>query len=92
MFHSRKLDNRINRIHESSLRIVYAVYNNYESSFDELRLNPLTANPTKRSSTLKQFVGKLQANDLSEFDHFVGLALKRLKITLLKFIIGNYKN
>ena len=36
----------------------------------------LSANPTKWSNTLKQFVGKLAANCLSEFDHFVGLALK----------------
>ena len=40
-----------------------------------LMLNPLSANPTKWSNTLKQFVGKLPANCLSVFDHFVGLAL-----------------
>ena len=37
---------------------------------------PLNANSTKWSNTLKQFVGKLPANILSVFDHFVGLALK----------------
>ena len=37
-----------------------------------VNVNPLSANPTKRSSTLKQFVS------LSVFDHFVGLALKGL--------------
>ena len=42
-------------------------------------LNPLSANPTKWSNTLKQFVGKLATNCLSMFDHFVGLALKGLK-------------
>ena len=42
-------------------------------------LNPLSANPTKLSNTLKQFVGKLPTNCLSVFDHFVGLALKGLK-------------
>ena len=41
-------------------------------------LNTLSANPTKWSNTLKQFVGKLPANCLSVFDHFVGLALKGL--------------
>ena len=41
-------------------------------------LNPLSANPTKRSNTLKQFVGKLPANYLSVFDHFVILAFKGL--------------
>ena len=41
-------------------------------------LNPLSANPTKWSNTLKQFVGNLPTNCLSVFDHFVGLALKGL--------------
>ena len=40
--------------------------------------NPLRANPTKWSNTLKQFVGILPTNCLSVFDHFVGLALKGL--------------
>ena len=42
-------------------------------------LNPLSANTTKWSNTFKQFVGKLSTNCLSVFDHFVGLALKRVK-------------
>ena len=41
-------------------------------------LNTSSANPTKWSNTLKQFVGKLVTNCLSVFDHFVGLALKGL--------------
>ena len=41
----------------------------------------LSANPTKWSNTLKQFVGKLLTNCLSVFDHFVGLALKGLKFS-----------
>ena len=41
-------------------------------------LNPLSANPTKRPNTLKQFVGKLPTNCLSVFNHFVQLALKGL--------------
>ena len=40
--------------------------------------NPLGANPTKWSNTLKQFVGNLPTNCLSVFDHFVILALKWL--------------
>ena len=41
---------------------------------------PLSANFTKWSNTLKQFFGKLLANCLSVFDHFVGLALKGLTV------------
>ena len=40
--------------------------------------NTSSANPTKWSNTVKQFVGKLVTNCLSVFDHFVGLALKGL--------------
>ena len=43
------------------------------------QLNSLSANFTKWSNTLKQFVGKLPTNRLSMFDHFVRLALKGLK-------------
>ena len=43
-------------------------------------LNPLNANPTKWSNTLKQFVGDLPTNCLSMFDHFMGLAFKGLMI------------
>ena len=49
-------------------------------------INPLSANFTKWSNTLKQFVGKLPTNCLSVFDHFVGLALKGL--TTIKYWIG----
>ena len=42
-------------------------------------LNPLSANPTKWSNKLKQFVGKLPKNCLSVFDHFVKLAIKGLR-------------
>ena len=41
--------------------------------------NPLSANITKWSNTLKQFVGILPTNCLSVFDHFLGLVLKGLK-------------
>ena len=43
-------------------------------------LNPLSVNPTKCLNTLKQYLGNLLKNCLSVFDHFVGLALKRLRV------------
>ena len=42
-------------------------------------VNPLSANPTKWSNTLKQFVVSLVTNCLSAFDHFVILVLKGLE-------------
>ena len=48
------------------------------------RLNHLSANITKWSITLKQYVLKLSTNCLSVFDHFVGLALKGLKLKIGK--------
>ena len=41
--------------------------------------NPLNANFTKWSNTLKQFGGNLPTNCLSVFDPFVGFVLKGLK-------------
>ena len=41
-------------------------------------INLLSANPTKWSSTLKQFVCNFPTNCLSVFDLFVGLGLKEL--------------
>ena len=43
-----------------------------------MNINPLSANFTKWSNRLKQFVSKLSMNCLSVFDHFVGLAFKGL--------------
>ena len=45
-----------------------------------IQFNPLSANPTKWSNTLKQFVGNWPTNCLSVFDHFVILALKGLSV------------
>ena len=54
--------------------------------------NPLSANPTKWSNTLKQFVGSLPTNCLSVFDHFVGLALEGLILEfMLRSIYSIYK-
>ena len=47
-------------------------------------LNPLSANITKWSSTLKQFVGNLPTNCLSMFDDFVGLVLKGVNFLVRK--------
>ena len=49
-------------------------------------LNPLNANITKWSNTLKQFVGKVPTSCLSVLDHFVGLALKGLKRLVISTI------
>ena len=49
-------------------------------------VNPLSANAAKWSKTLNQFVGKLPTNFSSVFNHFVGLALKRLTKYLNKSI------
>ena len=48
---------------------------------------PLSANPTKWSNTLTQFVGRLPTNCLSVFDYFVGLGLKGLKRILIAKLI-----
>ena len=53
--------------------------------FSPHKLNPLNANFTKWSNTIKKFVGNLPTNCLSVFDHFVGLVLKGL-------ITKNYKH
>ena len=44
-----------------------------------VKINHLSANFTKWSNLLKQFIANLPTNCLSVFDHFVGLALKGLK-------------
>ena len=41
-------------------------------------INPFSANVTKWSNRLKQFVDKFSTNCLSVFDNFVALACKRL--------------
>ena len=46
-------------------------------------VNPLSTSPTKWSNTLKQFVGLKPTNCLSEFNHFVGLAQKKVKVNYI---------
>ena len=48
------------------------------------KFNPFSANVTKWSNTLKQFVGNLPTNSLSVFDHFVGLPRKGLRMIFVK--------
>ena len=59
-------------------------------SFTKQLINPLYANPTKWSNTLKQFIGNLPTNCLSVFDHFVKLTLKGLKEKLPLAACVNY--
>ena len=54
-------------------------------------INPLSANFTKWSNTLKQFVGKFSTNCLSVFGHFVGLALKGLTILYLTHDLASWQ-
>ena len=55
-------------------------------------LNPLIANLTKWSNTLKRFVCNLPTNCLSVFDHFVGLALKGLKYVFNTVTVSLWKS
>ena len=55
-----------------------------------VNISPLSANITKWSNTLKQFFGKLPANCLSVFDHFVGLVLKGLRIFTIHLQIYHF--
>ena len=61
------------------IRIAFILYDVFLVGAEFNELNPLNANPTKWSNTLKQFVGNLLTNCLSVFDLFVGLALEELK-------------
>ena len=47
-------------------------------------LNPLSANFTKWSDKLKQFICKLSTNCLSVFGYFVGLVLKGLNFVIIQ--------
>ena len=60
--------------------------NKHESK--EEKLNPLSANPTKWSKTLKKFAGNLTTNCFSVFDHFVELAYEGLTCTQFITFLG----
>ena len=53
----------------------YRVHHYNTAALAAEMFNPLSANATKWSNTLKQLVGKLPTDCLSVFDHFVALAL-----------------
>ena len=50
------------------------------------KLNTLSANFTKWSDTLKQFLANLPTNCLSVFNHFVELALKELRLCQIRIL------
>ena len=58
------------------------------ASISSKSFNLLSANPTKWSNTLKQFVGNFPTTCLIVFDHFWGLALKRLSRNMWRKIQG----
>ena len=58
------------------------------TQLDKLQVKPLSANPTKWSNTLKQFVSNSQWIAWV-FDHFVGLTLKGLKLQH-KWVAANH--
>ena len=61
----------------------------FVSQFNKF-LNSFSANFTKWSNTLKQFVGNQPTNCLRVFDHFLGLALKRLNQNYLFYSKTDY--
>ena len=67
-----------------SLRVSLRFLNQKRNFF--IFFNPLSANITKWSNILKQFVGKLPTNCLSVFDHFAVLALKGLSFSCRGFL------
>ena len=71
--------NKTQNDHQSFIELAYrkSTVSDYPSTVIKVyRFNPLSANFTKWSNTLKQFVGNLPTNCLSVFGHFVGLVLK----------------
>ena len=65
-------------------KIIISVLVTFASMVYSNFLNPLSANPTKRSNTLKQFVGNLPTNCFSVSDHFAKLVLKWLRDLVLR--------
>ena len=78
-FTEKVLNGKLHFLCSAKCRLHFHQVENTSSNLQQRgMLNPLSANPTKWSNTLKQFVGKLQCVFLSVFDHFVKLALKGL--------------
>ena len=55
----------------------------FEWNFNWSTFDPLSANPTKWSNTLKQLVGNLLTDCFSVFDYFVRMALQGLRVRKL---------
>ena len=58
---------------------IYSSFKHFKLQYMHIEINPFSANFTKWSNTLKQFIGNLPTNYLSMFDDFVFLALKGLR-------------
>ena len=75
-------------LHFSIITVQFSFYSKlFFTNTKILPINSLCTNPTKWSSTFKQFVGNLPTNCLSVFDHFVKLALKGLKVVCLSKVL-----
>ena len=63
-------------------QLVFGTYSRKSLWWVLFMVNPLRANPTKWSNTLKQFVRNLTTRSWSVFDHFLKLTLKGLSCSL----------
>ena len=68
------------KIRKQHLFPIYFIFIKLYRKYFLIPNNPSSANPTKWSNTVKQFVGCCRRIVLSVFDHFLGLALKELKV------------
>ena len=75
MFHSRKLDHRINKIHERALKIVY---NDHQCTFEEL---------LERDNSFAIHERNLQKLAIEMFKMNNGLSVKLVKIFILQSTI-----
>ena len=85
--------NELNSRHLNYLEIWILISLSFLHSPWRFAFNPLSANLTKWSNILKQFAENMPTNCLSVFDHFVGLALKGLKImtsSILSFLSNKF--
>ena len=93
----RQFDNKMRQLLQNSTFITNCdstTFVLYGSVMIHVLFNPLSANITKWSNTLKQFVGSLPTNCLSVFRYFVKLTLKGLtlfKLYYLYFVLTLFK-
>ena len=69
---------KCNSAHMPSLNLTHRL--SFEPRICMFIVNVLSANVTKWSNTLKQFVANFPTNCLSVFDHFLGLTLEGLTV------------